>query len=45
LEVHNAFFFWVDQSKKRLGLLGIEGDAPVILRNARNYLPSDSVTM
>jgi len=44
LKVHNAFIFWIDQSKKRLGLLGIEGDDPMILRNARDYLPSDSVT-
>jgi hypothetical protein len=45
LKVRNAFIFWVDQSKKRLGLLGIEGDDPMIRKNARNYLPSDSVTI
>jgi hypothetical protein len=37
--------FWLEQSKNWLGLLGIEGDDPMILSNVRNCLPSDSITI
>jgi hypothetical protein len=41
---NNACILRVKQSKKRLGLLGVEADGAMILRNVGNYLPSGSIT-
>lgn len=41
---NNACILRVKQSKKRLGLLGVEADGAMILKNVGNYLPSGSIT-